>query len=850
LQAGLPKNTVVEKIVTDGVVASKEVATSLLDLKEDEPISKQLANKLHVLVTLATHPKYIKFFNMLKMGVSKEIVREKMIGEGVDPELLQKDPNEKMELFDGPLVMEPNKNDEEKKKLIPICEHIKYAKYFKMLKVGTPIGAVQNKMQAEGLDPSIIEQDPNTMVPEKDDEEHMTVEKMVKVSEHPKYEKYFKMLKTGVPRGAVLNKMKAEGVDESFLDKDPDEMICLDPGKKKKSVSDKVKVSEHPIFAKYFKMLKVGTPKPAVQLKMQQEKLDPSILDKDPDELISLDDEEDDEKEEQEGPQVKVSEHPKYAKFFKMLKVGTPKPAVQLKMQQEKLDPSILDKDPEEMIPLDDNPKKKKNKGGKLVAASEHPKYVKYFKMLKSGVPLEAIQAKMKVEGVDPSVLEKNPTDMIPLNDEVEEDTGPTVKVSEHPSYSKYFKMLKVGLPPDAVKMKMKSEGVDPSYLDKNPDDLVPISDSKKEGKVAASVAVAAKPKPRKKKLHWKAVDVSKMTENSLWADEDDEMEILLDEEEFNKLFVESAVEESKQSNKPIKEPKKQKVVLIDMKRAQNGSIALARIKFPHNEMKSKVLNMDDHGLTTDQLKSMIEYLPKPEEAGPLRQFKGDDDLIGIAEKYMLTMLSCDSAKQRIECMIYKQQFRSRYSECYDKIKKIEQACDDVKMSVKLKKVLKTILKVGNQLNDGEDHKGFSVESLLKLQSAKAFDKKTTVLTYVVRLVARNDEDSLRFPEELKNISEASRMTMDMIISEKSTLKQEFDINFKVVENIRAKDLTSNTDAMIDFFAKADELCKKLDGGFEKVRDKFTKVLEYFGEEPNMTCQDFFSTLSKFVQVS
>lgn len=32
----------------------------------------------------------------------------------------------------------------------------------------------------------------------------------------------------------------------------------------------------------------------------------------------------------------------------------------------------------------------------------------------------------------------------------------------------------------------------------------------------------------------------------------------------------------------------------------------------------------------------------------------------------------------------------------------IETACDDVKMSARLKKVLKTILKVGNQLNDGE----------------------------------------------------------------------------------------------------------------------------------------------------
>ena len=32
----------------------------------------------------------------------------------------------------------------------------------------------------------------------------------------------------------------------------------------------------------------------------------------------------------------------------------------------------------------------------------------------------------------------------------------------------------------------------------------------------------------------------------------------------------------------------------------------------------------------------------------------------------------------------------------------IETACDDVRMSARLKKVLKTILKVGNQLNDGE----------------------------------------------------------------------------------------------------------------------------------------------------
>ncbi|CAM9460202.1 unnamed protein product, partial [Heterosigma akashiwo] len=47
------------------------------------------------------------------------------------------------------------------------------------------------------------------------------------------------------------------------------------------------------------------------------------------------------------------------------------------------------------------------------------------------------------------------------------------VPAKEHPVLSKFFKMLKVGLPPDAVKHKMGSEGVDATWLDKGPDELV-----------------------------------------------------------------------------------------------------------------------------------------------------------------------------------------------------------------------------------------------------------------------------------------------------------------------------------------------------------------------------------------
>jgi len=60
-------------------------------------------------------------------------------------------------------------------------------------------------------------------------------------------------------------------------------------------------------------------------------------------------------------------------------------------------------------------------------------------------------------------------------------------------------------------------------------------------------VAVAAAPKPRKKKLYWKALDASKVGRDSLWAQQsgDDAADsILLDEDEFNKLFVDRSKSE------------------------------------------------------------------------------------------------------------------------------------------------------------------------------------------------------------------------------------------------------------------------------------------------------------------
>ena len=227
--------------------------------------------------------------------------------------------------------------------------------------------------------------------------------------------------------------------------------------------------------------------------------------------------------------------------------------------------------------------------------------------------------------------------------------------------------------------------------------------------------------------------------------------------------------------------------------------------------------------------------------------------MLGQAEKYMKVMTGFGTAAKRIQVMIYKQQFKSRVGECCTTLSSIENACDDVKMSVRLKKVLKTILKVGNQMNDGEDHLGFTLDSLLKLQSAKAFDKKTSILQYVIMLIYRNDEKCLNFPDELKHCAEASRLTLDSAQQEQMALRQGLEASLRVITEIKtedtAKNVQSSSTAMAFFLVKARQSLEELDLKIENVRNKFSNVLAYFGEEAAMASQDFFSTLTKFVQV-
>ena len=253
-------------------------------------------------------------------------------------------------------------------------------------------------------------------------------------------------------------------------------------------------------------------------------------------------------------PQVAYKDHQVYGIYFKMASLGLPRSAVQSKMVMNGVDPNVFNFDPCTLVGarvaneyVAETEKASRTMVPFLkyrVKLIDHPVYGKYFKALKAGIKEpEEIKVQMNQEGIDPAFLDQGEDHLHiawPEEQDLAESNSDKVALYEHPVYSKYFKMLTVGIAKTVVKTKMTKEGLDSSIIDRDPTEVLSLHDG------AADVLgddVAGGADKRKKKLHWKAIDYNKMAKgslkNSLWAgDDDSDDDIIIDKGEFEQFFV------------------------------------------------------------------------------------------------------------------------------------------------------------------------------------------------------------------------------------------------------------------------------------------------------------------------
>jgi hypothetical protein len=197
--------------------------------------------------------------------------------------------------------------------------------------------------------------------------------------------------------------------------------------------------------------------------------------------------------------------------------------------------------------------------------------------------------------------------------------------------------------------------------------------------------------------------------------------------------------------------------------------------------------NRDAGSFDSTQLMALKEFLPSDEERGALGNYLKDlpaseeekekgISVLPACEKYMIAMMDVKNAPAKFDCMLFGVQFQNLLDELVQGIHTVRKACDEVRHSEKLRKMMAMILTLVNQINTGGDGNmalGFSLEALSKLGEAKAFDKKTSVLHYLAKLIRQNDESLLTFADELTSIAPAVTVVLDGLVGDMKMINEQ-----------------------------------------------------------------------------
>jgi Subunit CCDC53 of WASH complex len=369
----------------------------------------------------------------------------------------------------------------------------------------------------------------------------------------------------------------------------------------KSTKDDDDALKNDPSLGKYIKMKKMGLPDGAVRNAMQRDGVDMcslcAILDLDPEKSLKSQRKTESSTTESSDDGVPIKDDPAYEKYFKMKKMGLPDGAVRNSMQRDGVDVSILDMDPEKSL-------KSQRKTERLdtessdndVPIKEDPSYKKYFKMKKMCLPDDAIRNAMQRDGVDVSILDMDPEKSLKSQRHyVSEVIGTPLK--EDADWSKYFKMLQMGLPLAAVKNAVERDGKDSSVLDLDPSK--PLIAQRKVTDVMTPISLQKKKKPvKRKKIYWNPLHSGQIKSNSLWSHVKGRLQmsqLQYDEKEFADLFTESADPVDKKNGRLENQNKlkaKKSVQVIDGKRSMNGGIILARLKIDYSLIAEMVDKM------------------------------------------------------------------------------------------------------------------------------------------------------------------------------------------------------------------------------------------------------------------
>jgi hypothetical protein len=214
---------------------------------------------------------------------------------------------------------------------------------------------------------------------------------------------------------------------------------------------------------------------------------------------------------------------------------------------------------------------------------------------------------------------------------------------------------------------------------------------------------------------------------------------------------------------KDILRAKSDRVGILDAKRANNCGIMLSRFKdINYKQLCDAIMRIDEKILTPDNATALLDYIPTKEEAKALTEYQGPKEKLTSAEKYFLELLKIPFIEERLRCIHFKVTFEEEVQSLQPNIQAVLLACQQVRTSSRLRRLMEIILALGNYMNGGGFRGGaygFTLDTLTKIKDTKTVDNKKNLMHYLAIVLQRDYPDVFNFAEELPQVKHAARST-------------------------------------------------------------------------------------------
>lgn len=294
---------------------------------------------------------------------------------------------------------------------------------------------------------------------------------------------------------------------------------------------------------------------------------------------------------------------------------------------------------------------------------------------------------------------------------------------------------------------------------------------------------------------------------------------------------------------------------MVDMRRANNCEIMLTKIKMPLPDMITAILALDSSTLDVDQVENLIKFSPTKEEMEMLKNYSGDKELLGRCEQFFLELMKVPRVESKLRVFSFKITFSTQVAELRSSLVIINNSSKEIRASVKLRRIMQTILSLGNALNQGTARGsaiGFKLDSLLKLTDTRARNNKMTLMHYLCKVLAEKMEELLDFDKDLVHLEAAAKIQL-------KSLAEEMQAVTKGLEKVEQELITSETDGAVsvgfrkvlkDFLYTAEADVRSLTSLYSEVGRNADSLAQYFGEDPaRCPFEQVISTLLNFVNL-